>query len=300
MGSEAHVVVHGGRATALELAERRLRDLECRWSRFDPGSELSRLNDRAGVPTAVTPETARLLALAVAGWSWTGGRFDPTTGVALASAGYDRTFDELVARGSTSAGGHVGATPAPGLAGMSVVASLGVAMIPAGASIDPGGIGKGLAADLVADELVADGAAGALVSVGGDLCAAGRCPGGGWEVDVDLGDGPGRLRLVAGAVATSSVLRRRWQTVAGSAHHVIDPRTGRPTRGRALACTVVAGAAWWAEVLATALLVAWDEEHPGDVAAELLGDAAAVVLTATGDRIRLGAHQVHLDGVVAA
>ena len=54
-----------------------------------------------------------------------------------------------------------------------------IVTLPAGARFDPGGIGKGLAADLVADELRSFGAAGVCVNVGGDLRVAGAAPGAG-------------------------------------------------------------------------------------------------------------------------
>jgi thiamine biosynthesis lipoprotein len=182
-----------------------------------------------------------------------------------------------------------------------VVPGTGVVSLPPGAVVDPGAIGKGLAADLVSAELVADGAAGALVSVGGDLRVAGRAPAGGWIVALDHdGSEPiGSVALVAGGVATSSILRRRWWTPAGRVHHVIDPRTGRPTSGAAIACTVVAGEAWWAEALATAVIVAWEESDGPEVAMELLGDAAALVTTATGDVVRIGSDDVDLEPVAA-
>src|SRR5664279_1077251 len=62
----------------LAYAEERVRGLEARWSRFRPTSELSRVNEGAGTPTVVTPDTYDLLAAAVDGWYATAGRFDPT------------------------------------------------------------------------------------------------------------------------------------------------------------------------------------------------------------------------------
>lgn len=298
MGTDAHVVLHDGPIDALEQAERRARALERSWSRFLADSELSLLNRNAGSPMAVSPETALLLELAAAGWERTGGRFDPSVVPALVVSGYDRPFDQLAAE-TVVDGSPLAGRPTPGPAGMSVVRELGVAIVPPGVCIDPGGIGKGLAADLISAELVAVGAAGALVSIGGDLRVAGRPPDGGWTVEIDHdGERPlGTVRLAAGAVATSSILRRRWRTRDGETHHVIDPRTGRATTGAAVACTVVAGEAWWAETLSTALLVTWEGPAREVVAADLLGDAAAVLTTRDGDVIRVGSDRVHLEGV---
>jgi thiamine biosynthesis lipoprotein len=130
--------------------------------------------------------------------------------------------------------------------------------MPPGTGFDPGGLGKGLAADLVVAQLLAEGATGACVNLGGDLRAEG---GGPWTVDVADpfdGDHPPIVRLSfdAGGVATSSTLRRAWRQGDVRRHHLIDPVSGRPADTGVVAVTVLTGEAWRAEVLATAALIA--------------------------------------------
>jgi thiamine biosynthesis lipoprotein len=68
------------------------------------------------------------------------------------------------------------------------------------------------------------------------------------------------LRLEEGGVATSGTTVRRWVAPDGSpAHHLIDPRTGRPTRTPLVAATVVAGTAAWAEAWTKAVMVRGDD-----------------------------------------
>jgi len=121
--------------------------------------------------------------------------------------------------------------------------------------LDPGGIGKGYAADLVVSELRAAGAAGVCVNLGGDLRAEGRAPGGGsWVVGIEhpLRPGPAAtVTLAGGAVATSSRTRRTWGPDGDRRHHLIDPATGAPADTLA-AVTVLAARGWQAEVLAKA------------------------------------------------
>ena len=107
MGTDAHIVVHGGDRSTLDRAVERLVSLEARWSRFRPESELSRLNAEAATAVVVSSDTARLVATAVAAWSLTGGRFDPTTGPALIAAGYDRSFELLPVTDATGIGAAV-------------------------------------------------------------------------------------------------------------------------------------------------------------------------------------------------
>jgi thiamine biosynthesis lipoprotein len=133
-------------------------------------------------------------------------------------------------------------------------------MLPVGVGFDPGGIGKGLAADLVSDVAIAAAARGACVNISGDLRVVGDAPGGGaWTVDVlDPFDGSARatVALADGAVATSSRTRRTW-TVAGTPrHHLVDPAAGVPVENDVAAVTVVAREGWRAEVLAKAAFVA--------------------------------------------
>ena len=137
-------------------------------------------------------------------------------------------------------------------------------MVPTGVGLDPGGIGKGLAADLVVIELLAGGTGGALVSVGGDLAAAGTAPTPeGWLVAVEHPLDSSRefmtLALEAGGIATSSTLTRTWSQNGDRRHHVIDPATGTCATTDLAAVTVIARAGWEAEAHATAALLCGSE-----------------------------------------
>src|SRR6266536_1230255 len=92
MGSDVHVLVVGGRPRLLQVARERIEQLERRWSRFQPTSEISRLNALAGAPVHVSPATLGLVQRALDGASVTGGRYDPTVLGDVLRAGYDRSF----------------------------------------------------------------------------------------------------------------------------------------------------------------------------------------------------------------
>ena len=259
MGTSATVcVVDGGAGSAADAAELVAR-CERRWSRFLPDSELSRLNAGAGGWVRLEAETYALVALAVEAWQATAGRFDPTVLRPLVAAGYDRSFPDV----RPGAGGDP--LPAPGCAGIELDPWLAAVRLPEGVQLDLGGIAKGHTADLVVDHLLAGGAAGALVDLGGDLRVEGTAPApDGWTIAVEDPFRPGRalgiLRLARGAVATSTTLRRRWRGPGDEArHHLLDPATGLPTEGLA-AVTVLAGTAALAEVTAKAAMVAGPEQ----------------------------------------
>ncbi|HEX6425335.1 MAG TPA: FAD:protein FMN transferase [Acidimicrobiales bacterium] len=289
MGSHGRIVVVADRGRAGDLVRAgwgRVDDLERRWSRFLPASEVSAVNRGAGRPVPVSAETLVLFQRAVEGWRGTDGRFDPTVGAALVAHGYDADLREVVARPRHGPGPGPGAPavgPAPGLGGAVVDPWLPAVALPPGTTFDPGGIGKGLAADLVVASLLAAGAAGALVEIGGDLRAAGTPPAGDtWTIAVAdprlSGREVVRLAVPRGGVATSSPLRRRWRSAGAEVHHLVDPATGRPAAPAVAVATVVAGDAWWAEVVATALHLT------GPAGLDRRADVHALVVTTDGAR----------------
>lgn len=280
MGTWVHLLVEGAghRAGALlEQAVARIEDLERRWSRFLPTSELSRLNAAAGHPVLLAPDTYLLVEQAVAAWRATAGRFDPTVLDALVAAGYDRTFAEVAA----APGAATTATAPPGCAGIDLDPVLCAVTLPPGVHLDLGGIGKGWTADLVVDQLLAGGATGACANLGGDLRVAGDAPTEhGWTVAVEHPLDHDRtlatIALLRGAVATTTRTRRRWTTPAGADHHhLIDPATGAPAATGLASVTTVAADATTAEVVAKAAFVAGLDD--GRALVEATGTAALFV-----------------------
>ena len=254
MGADVHLLVVGGPPSLLEEARELVEALETRWSRFRPDSEVSRLNLQAGRPVRVSPETLTLVRRALHGAAVTAGRYDPTVLGAVLRAGYDRSFELLPA------------DPPPGRSPLrlgwrriAVDQARSTVTLPPGVGFDPGGIGKGLAADLLVRRLLARGAAGACANLGGDLRVDGDAPGGGpWVVDVGhplRREPAATIGLRRGAVATSSRVRRAWGP-RGDRHHLIDPATGHPARTGLAAATVVAAEGWQAEVLAKTAFLA--------------------------------------------
>lgn len=260
MGTDAHCIIVGGETDALDACEAHLRAIELRWSRFLPDSELMRMNSHPGVPVVVSPDTFSAVQLAVQAWEYTDGVFDPTTYDALIAAGYDRSFTEFDATTVITVD-DAPAQPAPTPAAIVFDPVVRAITLPAGVHVDLGGIGKGLAADLVVRALLANGVSGACVNLGGDLCALGTPPdASGWIVELTLPTpdalgGATEIAIPHGAVATSSTQVRRWQRTDGDAHHLIDPRTGGPASSDIAVATVLALDAWWAETCAKAIIV---------------------------------------------
>jgi FAD:protein FMN transferase len=272
MGSDAHVIVVDGAPGLAEYARTRIDGLESRWSRFRRDSEVSELNRRAGEAVRVSADTRLLVRRALDAWKLTGGLFDPTVLGDVLRAGYDRSFD---ARTPFACAGSSDLS----LGAADIELDDDTVRLPAGTGFDPGGLGKGLAADLLVHELHDRGAAGACVNLGGDLRVAGTGPNGGdWTIALNhpaTAAPLGRVGVRDGGVATSTTLCRRWHVEGQLRHHIIDPTTGRPGTSDITFAAVVAGSTWAAEALAKAIVLRGTPSH-FDVLAATGAEAVAV------------------------
>lgn len=278
MGNTARVTIIDGHPSLTTFAEERLRQLEASWSRFVPDSDISRLNMANGEPVRVTSDTVRLIRHMVGGWTLTNGLFDPSMLGDLVASGYAQSMMSNAITVLPSGVEWSRDLSSVSLDGDEVT-------LPIGLTLDPGGIGKGLAADIVACELVDRGASGALVSVGGDI----RCIGTGdidghWVVDIEspFDRRPMcSIRIAQGAVATSSLGAKTFPDPIATGDirsHIMDPATRRTvdTHSRdVIQATVIAGECVWAEVFTKAYLV-MDEPRRVEFAAEHGLDAMIV------------------------
>jgi thiamine biosynthesis lipoprotein ApbE len=206
------------------------------FSRFRSGSELSRLNRSDATVVEVTPVFARAVSVALAAAERTRGLVDPTLGVALEAAGYDRNFAELRQDERPPGPTHPGSWRALAIVG-------GILFRPAGTKLDLNGVVKSMAVDDAVALLPGDG----YVSAGGDLATRG-------EMDVLLPSG-GTVALRGGGIATSGSSRRSWIRGGELQHHLIDPRTGRPARSCWTDVTVAAGSCVAADIAARAAFI---------------------------------------------
>jgi thiamine biosynthesis lipoprotein len=254
-------------------------DLAC--SRFRDDSELSALCRTPGRPVPVSELLLDAVAAALRAARLTDGDVDPTLGAALRSLGYDRDYEELAARGPAC----VRVVEVAGWAAVRLDRAAGTVEVPRGVELDLGATAKALASDRAARRIATATGASALVSLGGDVAVAGA-HGRAWPVRVAEDhaaplDAPGPVVAIgSGGLATSSTRVRSWPTDRGVAHHVIDPRTGRPAETPWRTVSVAAGSCLAANVLSTGALV--------------VGSGAPAWLAERGAHARL----VGLDGAV--
>jgi thiamine biosynthesis lipoprotein len=252
MNTEVEFYVEERRTRQLERAARWLAGFEARFSRFRTLSELSRLNAATGRPFAASPLLFHLVSLSLRLAQRSGGLFDPTVLPDLLAAGYDRSFESL------EPGRRRRQAPHGSSCWRDVVLDPAARTIqlPVSAGLDLGGIAKGWAVDRLASLLGRP----CLVNGGGDVYAAGNPPSeSAWRVGIADPFEPDKdvavLTLTDRGVATSSSLKRRWWAGDLVAHHLIDPRTRRPSNSDAVQVTTIAASAMEADYEAKVALL---------------------------------------------
>lgn len=238
-------------------------EFEAALSRFRPESELCRLNeDRRGVVPASELLRAMVKA-AIASAERSGGLVDPTLLLRIETAGYvgsRAAGNESLTVALATVQSRRPARPAPEQAWREVVVddAAGTIRRPPGLRFDSGGIGKGLAADMIAARL--RGYSRFVVDCGGDI----RIGGAGalvdpfevWIENPLSGERSHVLRLGSGAVASSGLNVRLWRGEDGHyRHHLLDPASGEPAWTGLIGATALGDTAVEAETLAKAALL---------------------------------------------
>ncbi|MDP6679592.1 MAG: FAD:protein FMN transferase [Verrucomicrobiota bacterium] len=249
--SEDEAYARGGAQAAFAEVDR----LELEMSRFIENSDIARLNSALpGEIVEVGMEVFDCLTRAVEMYEQTGGAFDITVGALYECWLND---DRTVRRPSEAE-----VERARELTGMNHLKldteSFGVEVLAEGLQVDLGGIGKGFAAEKVADILREWSLGQALVLAGASSVLSVSVPDGmsGWPMRLSNPSKPGeilaRFELTEGALSGSG--RQKGQ-------HIIDPREAAvgPVEGR-LAAWSMAPDAVAADASSTAFMVLEPQE----------------------------------------
>ena len=222
----------------LDLVE----EFESLWSRFIPTSDISRLNTADGQPTLVDEKTVTLIHHMIAAHQATNGAFNPTRlPLQIAAGDVQSLIDERKTELS------IASIAFSELSGIHIFDD-GKVSLPRGMTLDAGGIGKGLAADLVLQFVLEQGATGACVNLGGDV-AINTGDSIGWDVEIlspfDHEVILDTVRISVGGVATSSLFARH-RTNSGIASHIFNESGVHDTQ-HTVGATVIASSAAWSE-----------------------------------------------------
>lgn len=244
---------------ARDLVDDELARVAAAVDRFDPDSELHRVEAANGAPVAVSSTLADVLSAALLAAASTDGDLDPTLGDALAALGYDRDLAEVQAHAVVGVTESVLDRAVGRPSWRDIVLVDGVVQLPPGTALDLGACAKAWVADRCAATVHEKLGIGVLVGLGGDIATAGPAPRTtGWQIRVQdrPGDPACTVRIPAGAaLATSSTVGRTWQMAGHDLHHILDPRTCRPVEPVWASVSVVGPTCLRANAFSTAGLV---------------------------------------------
>ncbi|WP_442603348.1 FAD:protein FMN transferase [Paenibacillus sp. KN14-4R] len=126
-----------------------------------------------------------------------------------------------------------------------------------GMSIDLGGIGKGYAADKLAEYLKDHGMDSAIIDLGGNIYAVGSKVGDQpWNIGIQdpnetRGNQIGKMKITDQTVVTSGVYERFFVENGVHYHHILDPHTGYPVKNNINSVTIVTKHSTDADALST-------------------------------------------------
>lgn len=229
---------------------------EAKYSRFRPGSLVSRINAAAGRTwVEIDAEMEAMLKLCDTLHFMTQSILDPTTLPLLRlwpRPGEDEPHlpsDTAVAAARAQVGWK------------KVQREPGRVFLPEpGMALDFGGFGKEYAVDFASQIAAEHGLAHVLVDFGHDLRATGQPPGRpAWHIGLEdplrPGETAGSVAVSGRGVASSGDYIRRLVIGGRRYGHIVDPRTGWPVAHGCLQATVIAGTCLQAGVLSTTAFV---------------------------------------------
>ena len=278
---------------AAEVAFQEIARLERVMSTWSPDTELSGVNGMAGMgPQPISQDLADVIGAALEACRTSGGTFDPTVGSLLTLWRFNTERPTIPAsRALADARTRVGCGK------VSLDRDLPTVQLPAGASLDLGGIGKGYAVDRALDVLRGLGVRRAKLDFGSSSLAFEGHVEGGWPVV--LADPRDRERPLAsfrvehGSVSSSGQREHSFVRNGQRYGHIFDPRTGRPIQSNLLLVTVIAPDATRADALSTALFV-MGADRGAQLVSQMPGVSAIFVKAGPGGRVSLSiAGDVH-------
>lgn len=255
LGTDCSILFHSlsnpQAAAYAKTAAQWVADFETRYSRFLPGSLVSKIGRAAGKhPVMINDEDNRLFDICSSVYESTGGLVDVTARPLLNLWDYRKTPCKVPSESQIE--------EARALVGWELVerTSNSIFLPKPGMRLDLGGIGKEYAVDRVVELSGTLGIDAILVDFGGDIRCEGAPPKRDrWQIGIEdpstLTASSESLFLKAGAVASSGNYRRSFSINNRTFSHIINPRSGRAVERSKQISTVVSDTCLRAGILAT-------------------------------------------------
>jgi thiamine biosynthesis lipoprotein len=232
--------------------------------RFNPQSDVYKINASGGEWVKVAPEVLDLIETAIYWSKKTEGAFDPTITPLVELWGFIEN-DESGPNGFNVPGKK---PPSPesieealkkvvGVDAIEIDREKSQIRIAGGGQIDLGGIAKGYAADLVYEMMKTKGIKAGMVNFGGDMVIKGLKDNGEvWKVGILHPRDPSKplavLFLTDVGLVTSGDYERFFEYEGVRYHHIINPATGYPGT-ELISATIIAPSGVAADAVATAV-----------------------------------------------
>jgi len=201
-------------------------EFEKRFSRFDKGSELSRLNQQKELD--VSQEFLEVWFMAYNLYQKTKGMFNPL--VQVAEIGYNRTFEKIDNdnRRESSLKYSIDMDE--------VVVAGNKIILKEKQVLDFGGFLKGHVAQVIVQNF--SDISGIVVNIGGDIYVGGNA----FEMEIVnpvKGGKNIKVFLKNESLCTSGVYKRRWKTDGESRHHILDVKTKNSAMKEIISASVI-------------------------------------------------------------
>lgn len=235
MGTRVDLTLQGDDTSALSAAAEtvfaEMTRLANMMSRYRSTSVVNAINLSAGLqPVPVPPELLRVLLMARQAAQASGGDFDTTVG-SLRDWNFDPNHPSIPSARQISQ-----QLSLVGQKGLVIDERAGTAYLEKrGTQLDLGGIAKLPILQAGMRQLQRLGVVNAMINGGGDVLVTGRLNGRLWRVGLRDPRQPdqllGMVSLSQGFVAASGDYERFVMHQGRRLHHILDPKTGYPTRG---------------------------------------------------------------------
>lgn len=266
---------------AIDAGFKEIKRLEQLMSTYIPDSNLSRINDSAGVsPVKADREVLYLIKKGIELGDLTNGAFNIAVGPLVKLWGIPDKREFIPSKKEIEQ-----LLPITDYHNIKIDEEKGeVFLKKKGMRIDLGGIAKGYAADRAITVLKEKGIDNTIVAVAGDVKAIGKRPDGkAWHIGVkhprEKEKLLGTVDISDMAVSTSGDYERFFIKDGILYHHIFDPRTGEPAR-KSQSATVVAGEGIVSDALSTGVFVLGPEM--GMELIERMPDVEGIIVDSTG------------------
>lgn len=238
---------------ALDEAEALIHELESLWAVTNEGSDIYEANNSNGEAVTVSEQTANLVSFVLDMAKSTSGALDPTIYPVLTAWGFttdskqvpsSERIEELLQSVDYSR----------------IQLDDRSLTVPEDMELDLGAVGKGYAADLVAEVLREYQVESAVLNLGGNVHTVGsKTDGNDWRIGIRAPweeENIGVLTVSDSAVVTSGGYENYFEDDDGTIYwHIIDPSTGHPAQSDLLSVTIIGTHGRLCDALSTALFV---------------------------------------------